>query len=234
MYLNLLAHGRERHPLVNSGDMEFINNLIYNYGKMGARCAESVGDVNLSMIGNHYIEGLDNLPTDMLSCNANYKCDNPGTDIYMSDNMENSTIPYPQWDEGKCIPVANRNESPPISSGISAIAVGNIKDTVLVNAGARPADRDAVDKRIVKDVINDTGRIINSPNDVGGWPKLANNYRALTIPSNPNEDNDGDGYTNLEEWLHAFAAGVEGGGSPPAPYPTTKVPDPPTNLKIIN
>jgi len=36
------------------------------------------------------------------------------------------------------------------------------------------------------------------------------NRRKLTVPDNPSGDDDGDGYTNLEEWLHGFAAEVEG------------------------
>ena len=34
-------------------------------------------------------------------------------------------------------------------------------------------------------------------------------YRKLTLPENPHADDNGDGYTNLENWLHAFAAEVE-------------------------
>jgi hypothetical protein len=61
----------------------------------------------------------------------------------------------------------------------------------------------------VQQVRNRTGRIIQSQDDVGGWPELQENYRELTVPANPNGDDDGDGYTNLEEWLHGFAAEVE-------------------------
>jgi hypothetical protein len=42
--------------------------------------------------------------------------------------------------------------------------------TTLANCGARPWDRDPIDARIVKDVIAGTGRIIDSENDVGGYP----------------------------------------------------------------
>ena len=42
------------------------------------------------------------------------------------------------------------------------------------------------------------------------WPALAENRRELTIPGNPSGDDDSAGYTNLEEWLHGFAADVEG------------------------
>jgi len=33
----------------------------------------------------------------------------------------------------------------------------------------------------------------------------------LTTPTNPHGDSDGDGYTNLEEWLHNYSSQAEGG-----------------------
>ena len=82
---------------------------------------------------------------------------------------------------------------------------------VLANAGARPADRDPVDARVVKSVREQTGSIPASQKDVGGWPELKENHHVLALPKDPNKDDDGDGYTNLEEWLHALAAEVEEG-----------------------
>ena len=69
-----------------------------------------------------------------------------------------------------------------------------------------------MDKRIISNVRNGKGKIIASQEDVGGWPELAENRRELIMPDNPNPDgdDDGDGYTNLEEWLHGFAVQVEG------------------------
>src|SRR5260221_312015 len=43
-------------------------------------------------------------------------------------------------------------------------------ELVLQNAGASLPKRDAVDARIVSDVRNGTGRIINNENEAGGWP----------------------------------------------------------------
>ena len=42
---------------------------------------------------------------------------------------------------------------------------------VLEHAGASLV-RDAVDKRLINDVINRTGRIIDHEKEVGGWPVL--------------------------------------------------------------
>jgi len=93
---------------------------------------------------------------------------------------------------------------------LTVLPNGSVEAQVLASAGARPADRDLVDVRIVNDVKNGTGQIIDTPSQVGGWPVLSVNTRPLTLPANPNGDDDGDGYTNLEEWLFKFSALVEG------------------------
>jgi hypothetical protein len=59
------------------------------------------------------------------------------------------------------------------------------------------------------EIANGQGQVIDSPSDVGGWPVLAENVRTLTPPDNPHADDDGDGYTNLENWLHCFLEEVE-------------------------
>lgn len=35
------------------------------------------------------------------------------------------------------------------------------------------------------------------------------NHIAHTLPTNPNGDDNGNGYTNLQEWLQRKAAGLE-------------------------
>ena len=75
--------------------------------------------------------------------------------------------------------------------------------------GARPADRDPVDARIVQQIHNRTGSFIDSPDQVGGYPAWKPVTRQRTTPAQPDDDDDGDGYTNLEEWLHGHAAEVE-------------------------
>jgi hypothetical protein len=46
-----------------------------------------------------------------------------------------------------------------------------VEARVLANAGARPWDRDAVDRRIVQEVRHGTGRVIDDEKDVGGYPR---------------------------------------------------------------
>jgi len=52
----------------------------------------------------------------------------------------------------------------------------------LRNAGSRPARRDPIDARIVQSVIDGTGHIIDSQNEVGGYPTRAATKRALVVP----------------------------------------------------
>ena len=55
---------------------------------------------------------------------------------------------------------------------------------------------------------------VDCSSNAGGWPALAENNRPLesAVNSIPPGDSDGDGYTNLEEWLQSFASNVENGG----------------------
>ena len=83
--------------------------------------------------------------------------------------------------------------------------------------------RDAVDKRLIKTIINNTGRIIDSQKDVGGWDFYTPVFREKNFdtdrdgmsdswekanglsdrdPADGNGDIDNDGYTNLEEYLN--------------------------------
>jgi hypothetical protein len=102
-------------------------------------------------------------------------------------------------------------------AGFWPAPASTVEAFTLANAGARPAQRDSVDARIVADIANRSGGFIRSQYQVGAWPWLAPNSRFLSTPSNPHADDDWDGYTNLEEWLHGFAAAVEGWGvSPPS------------------
>lgn len=104
------------------------------------------------------------------------------------------------------------------SRSVSELPSGAVYQHVLLNAGARPLDRDSVDVNIVSDVTTQSGRIINCvfpdgsarcAKNAGGWPTYPLNRRTLVVPSNPYGDDDGDGYTNLENWIFTFSRGLE-------------------------
>jgi len=78
-----------------------------------------------------------------------------------------------------------------------------VLDWVLQNAGAWPAMRDAVDKRIIREVKSRTGKIINSQTtEVGGMPEIAENKRRLEPPK------DVEAFAG---WLQSYTEATEKG-----------------------
>ena len=58
----------------------------------------------------------------------------------------------------------------PIWGNITPLPTSAVVDHVVQNAGARPKDRDAINKRIIHEFLAREGRIIDSQNEVGGYP----------------------------------------------------------------
>ncbi len=117
---------------------------------------------------------------------------------------------FTSWCGETIHPQRSRAAEPPVAvPGLTIRPGGEVREWVLARAGARPAERDPVDARVIRSVRQRTGKVIASQSDVGGWPDLPPTRRTLDIPAAPHADDDADGYTNLEEWLHAHAASVE-------------------------
>jgi pectate lyase len=109
---------------------------------------------------------------------------------------------------------------------------------VLAGAGARVQGTDAADARVLADVQNGTGSIIDSPSEVGGWPVLA----VGSPPDDPDQDgmptgwettyglnpqvNDSaqimpSGYTAIEDYINSFYTAVPPPAPGGTPAPTT-------------
>jgi hypothetical protein len=203
---NLIAHNHDRNPRV-TGDTKMValNNVFYNGGKpywFDVELGRASGPHLLSVVGNAFIEGPDT-PHYAWPILVDSNCKS-GTKVYQSDNVAGGGILKSQTSFDP------KASSPPVWHKSLAPRAGNtVENWVLANAGARPADRDSVDKRLANEVKSRSGAIIDSTSEVGGWPSLAKNTRTFNTPSNPNGDDDGDGYTNIEEILHQMAAQVE-------------------------
>ncbi|WP_299091873.1 pectinesterase [uncultured Metabacillus sp.] len=126
--------------------------------------------------------------------------------------------------------VPDRFEYPPVHTQDPETAY----NLVLDHVGASLV-RDAVDKRVINSVKNQTGVIIGNENDVGGFPLLEKGKAPVDTdqdgmpdeweqdngfnpadPEDRNGDHNGNGYTNLEEYLNELAA-----PGFPENYPTT-------------
>ena len=110
-------------------------------------------------------------------------------------------------------PANKASSSVAASSSLVVLPATVAYSQVLIDAGAYPSNRDSVDQTLTSDVSNGTGRIINCVaangttrcnKNAGGWPSYTSSYRALNVPANPFDDDDQNGYSNLEDWLFTF------------------------------
>lgn len=96
-------------------------------------------------------------------------------------------------------------EHPPVwPEGLQATSTTAAVWHVARFVGARPAERDAIDTRIVQQALTGTARIIDSQDEVGGYPKTEPVSRALKVPAK-----------GRLSWLEALAHDVTYGADTP-------------------
>jgi hypothetical protein len=214
---NLFANNNDRNPLLREHATGGVitNNVIYNAAShkiyFGSQAANGTSAPLLgSAIGNIVIKGPDSY-SDSIAVYIHPDIAS-GSRIYSHDNKY--LLSYgASWSDATDLNEASSSaqvSSPPITiPSYNPRPSTEILDWVIDNAGARPNDRDSLDNQVVNRLYDGIGGYISDEDQIGGLPPLAENYRALTVPSDPHEDPDLNGYTNLEEWLHGFAQGVE-------------------------
>jgi pectate lyase len=193
---NLYAQNYERNPFFKGGTQGWVvNNLIYNPGQRGVMynliAAEWAGhpyqDGRMAVVGNVMRAGPD---TPVQS--AFFMFGGSGElDLYLHDNIAVDRIgePLPQMGRYTTAAVAPRmmKEPPPLPFGVKIIPATEVQDAVLANVGARPWDRDDIDRRILENTIEGRGHILDSQEEVRGYPKHAGTRQAF-VPSDWNLD----------------------------------------------
>jgi pectate lyase len=225
---NLMAHIVARNPLSRAAELVMVNNVVYDRGQTDVDLASQDGRVSkTSVVGNVFLRGpsfsRDTRPI-IVRTSSRYSL-LPGSRVYVYDNSApDSGSTYSELvtlTGGDVLPNLMSQTTAPIwNTGLVARKTTDsaVYNRVLSFAGARPTDRDSVDKRIVASVRNRNGQIINcvSPNgttrcnkNAGGWPTLAQNRRTLTLPSNQAAIAS-NGYSNLENWLNSMDQSMDG------------------------
>ncbi|WJV66579.1 right-handed parallel beta-helix repeat-containing protein [Pectobacteriaceae bacterium CE70] len=199
---NLYAQNNERNPwFKGNATGVIVNNLIYNPGKwairMGAIQSEWEGRTlpdkpKVAIVGNVMYHGK-NTQSDLSLVGSN----TTGGNVWMSDNLAYDTA-------GNAVAqtsgtgISLLKSAPVWPTGLAAIRSGSVVNQVVQKVGARPLDRDAVDKRIISNFQNRTGSFIDSQDDVGGYPTATATKHTLTVPS-----------SNADEWLQTMAKALE-------------------------
>ncbi|UUE09631.1 right-handed parallel beta-helix repeat-containing protein [Dickeya zeae] len=199
---NLYAHNNERNPWFKGATTGVVvNNLIYNPGiwgiRIGAIQSEWEGrtlpvNAKVAIAGNVMYYGA-NTKSDLALVGSN----TTGGDVWMSDNLAFDKA-------GKAVAQTsgtgiNLLKSAPVwPTGLTALSSSSVANQVTQHAGARPKDRDAVDKRIVSDFQKRSGTFVNSQSEVGGYPTANATTRTLTVPS-----------SGVDSWLQQMAKDLE-------------------------
>ena len=220
---NLMAHNIGRNPLIKTaGLVDVVNNVVLAPQAVAMAIDDEHGHSPANCVGNHVAmpnaegsvfalivtggESYSLFLKDNLTLRRAGQKASPGVEDFVSAN-----------NNGRSWIVPMRHDAPLITT----LPAASVFDAVLAGAGCLRPMRDAVDERIIQDVRSARARLVNHPDEVGGWPALpagtppadsdhdgmpdAWEIKNGLNPSDPadcNGDLDSDGYTNLEEYLN--------------------------------
>jgi len=227
MHHNLWAHHRARMPrpgnyLDKESDpvgpvIDIRNNVFYNWGgRYSGYNADTDSVSRYNFVGNYYLQGQNSKGS------IAFEESSPHGALYFADNWMNGK---PVGDPLSVVQLhidgrlANREHAHKSRTTDPADAAYR---AVLEHAGASLV-RDRVDSRVVGEVTTGSGRVIDNVSEVGGWPK----HDSRSPPSDSDNDGmpdewetrfgldrddssdsasdpDGDGYTNLEDYLNSL------------------------------
>ena len=198
--------------------IEFRSNVFYGWS--GGHAGYNADTESLSaytFVGNAYIPGPDS------AGRWAFEESNPLARAWFDGNAMDGTVPADPWslvrDSDR---PGYRLTARPDWAGAAGETAAEAEIRVLARVGAGPV-RDPVDARIIEGVRNRTGRLIDSQTQVGGWPQLEAGSPWIdsdgdgmpddwertqgmdpAAPADGNGDRDGDGFTNLEDWLNSL------------------------------
>ena len=170
LHHNLYAHNDIRNPLVRQ-EADIVNNVFYNYGHLGTfvgwngTSPDPHGETNVNIQNNYYISGASTIPVREFR-------GQDGSTIWVSGNLSDSNQNGVL--DGTTLTFFLGSEQTPVRFDYPEVSVESAigaLESVLAGAGASHI-RDLIDQRIVDDVLGQTGMIIDSPSDVGGYPDL--------------------------------------------------------------
>jgi hypothetical protein len=179
---NLYAHNGQRNALFKGGARGvFVNNVIFDPGQRAVHY-----NLWASEWGSHpYQTGRLALAGNVLKGGAStdraiafFMLGGDGdVELYQADNLATDR-------DGRLLPMFGRyrnatgkvigiDKAAAMPAAIEPRAASAVTEAVLAHAGARPWDRDTVDRRLVDEVRSGGGRIVDSEADVGGYPPAA-------------------------------------------------------------
>ena len=221
---NLLAHHDSRNPRFDhdfvdtkyAGPIDYVNNVVYNWGGNSAYGGEGTnkgaGGRHINMVNNYYKYGPATSKKSRIVNPTTKDADNcgktPGGTVepgkfYITGNYVygSSSVTNDNWqgvDLGGRRIIKKCRASSRWTDGLTLLKDEQTAEeayaTVLAKAGCS-LKRDVIDSRIVDEVTNGSGKLIDKPSDVGGWP---------TYMGTPEKDSDYDAIPDTWEETHGL------------------------------
>jgi pectate lyase len=227
-------NGSRYHKQPEKELVDYRNNVIYNWGFNSAYGGEA-GQQNV--LANYYKYGPGTKPKDRIIEPWDSKGKWFVNDNFVYGFPEITADNWAGGVQGK-FRDSGRVDAPHPSAPVTTQTAEEAYKLVLANVGAVLPKRDSVDSRIIQEVKSGTATyggirgagsgIIDSQTQVGGWPVLRSapappdsdhdgmpdeweieNGLNPADPVDRNGDRNGDGYTNLENYLNELASGIE-------------------------
>ena len=197
----LYAHNAMRNPRCDRGEIFIANQVNYNWttgwdepdpqwfnyvvctyfadvtfvGNVALQGPESIGEIYLD--GYNSASNIPSLSNAYI--NDNIILDQEGNDLQIYDPDEHVLL-----------------DTPPLwPGGFEAMPAHESLYENLRTVGSRPGNRDVHNSRIVLTVANGDGEVIDSQDEVGGYPDYAGTSHSLVVP---------DGTEARQEWLDSL------------------------------
>ena len=231
--VNLTIHhclwisNQSRNPKAKAA-IQFVNNVIYNWGGSGLVGGHSEADHYQDIINNYFIAGpnsSDNFlsmftATDHVFQQGNY------VDLDKDGVLNGRLITGEDFLREQAVLLPSPHNLPPVPVKLDSTEAAF--KIVLTQAGASLI-RDSVDSRLIVDVksLGTKGNIIRSEAEVGGQKQINSGTGLIDSdqdgipdnweikhklnPNNPDDRNacqNNDGYTNLENYLNSLTHGI--------------------------
>lgn len=240
---SIIAHLDQRGPWSAAREFFFANNVMYNRITRFMHLGHSsfADTMKVAVVGNTYIEGPNMSTSSTIASPISNSSTRTGSQLYIptADNVYDPgdrASPPAMIASGLSSFLVGTDPTTKTAglADFEVLTPAAAFDETVLRAGARPSNRDWHEQRIVQNVLDGAataqlttrpGAIQHSVAGAGGWPTYASNTATWTLPTNPHADDTaagypaGNGYSNIEEWLHRMAAVLE--TDPAATYSDT-------------
>lgn len=201
---NLWISNQSRNPK-SKGRVQYVNNVVYNWGVTGYVGGHSGADHCADLINNYFIKG----PSSSVHFVGEFK---PTDHIYQSGNFVDldcdgrlngrPVVPADFGKQDAPTLVDAPTAVPPLP--VAVVSAAEAYQKVVASAGDS-LHRDAVDRRLIDDLtsLGTRGRTVDDPAEMGGFGEISGGPAPL--------DTDGDGMSAAWKTAHGLNPHVADG-----------------------